>query len=190
MLPEPETIAMNTEREQIIAKIVQASGGQLVSRIRLQKVAYLLEELGEHSGFAYTYHHYGPYSRDLDNAVEDAKAFGLIEEDVKRRHSDGATYSIFRIPSKGDSSSCDKNEPSPYLESAKNKALVERFNNEQIVTLELAATAHWLFKYEKVADWETELKRRKGSKTEEGRLGKALELLRDLNLPPAVMQGA
>ncbi len=185
MKKEGEPTTMSAEREQIVAKIINAAGGQLVSRIRLQKIAYLLEALGEHSGFAYAYHHYGPYSRDLDNAVEDAKVFGLIEEDIGHRLSDGAAYSIFKIKA-----SSGGDVPSQYLDAPEHRELVERFNKEQIVILELAATAHWLCKYEKVADWETEIKRRKGIKTEGGRLDKALGLLKDLNLPPAVMQVA
>jgi hypothetical protein len=66
-------------------------------RVRLQKTVYLLDRLGLNSSFGYEYHHYGPYSRDLDNATADAKAFGMIEENYERRQSDGAMYSIFRL---------------------------------------------------------------------------------------------
>jgi len=44
----------------------------------LQKTIYLLDQLGLNSGFEYQYYHYGPYSRELDNAVLDAMAFRLV----------------------------------------------------------------------------------------------------------------
>ncbi len=188
MKQETEHKAMNAEREQIVARIVHAAGGHLVSRIRMQKVAYLLDQLGEHSGFSYTYHHYGPYSRELDSAIEDAKVLNMIDEVIQHRRSDGASYSVFK--NKQEASSNKDEDATAYLSSPVRQALVKRFNDEQIVILELAATAHWLFKYEQIEDWKTEIQRRKGSKTEEGRLEKALELLKDLNLPPAVSQAA
>ena len=51
---------MMQEREKAVADIVAATGGRLVSRVRLQKLAYLLDQLGARSGFNYIYHHYGP----------------------------------------------------------------------------------------------------------------------------------
>jgi len=59
------------EREQIVAAVVAAARGPLIGRVRLQKTVYLLDRVGLNSGFDYEYHHYGPYSRDLDNATAD-----------------------------------------------------------------------------------------------------------------------
>ena len=59
---------------------------------------YLLDRLGLGSGFSFDYHHYGPFfSRDLDNATADAKAFGLVDERFEQRQSDGATYSVISL---------------------------------------------------------------------------------------------
>ena len=85
------------EREDVVAAVLAAAGGELTGRVRLQKAVYLMDRLGLESGFSFDYHHYGPFSRDLDNATADAKAFGLVEEEFERRQSDGATYSIFRL---------------------------------------------------------------------------------------------
>src|SRR5687768_11461768 len=85
------------DREEHVAAIVDAAGGRLVSRVRLQKIAYLLDQLGMESGFDYQYFHYGPYSRDIDNAILDAKAFDYVVENFDRRQSDGARYSVFEI---------------------------------------------------------------------------------------------
>ena len=85
------------EREDIVAAVVAAAGGTLTGRVRLQKAVYLLDRLGLNSGFGDEYHHYGPYSQDLDNATADAKAFGVLEETYHHRQSDGAMYSVFRL---------------------------------------------------------------------------------------------
>ncbi|HEV7283210.1 MAG TPA: hypothetical protein VGN75_00025 [Kaistia sp.] len=161
-----------------VADIVQAAGGRLVSRIRLQKIAYLLDQLGAHSGFDYTYHHYGPYSRDLDSAVLDAEAFGLVREDLERRQTDGARYSVFNAVGEAGAHEFS------YLGDRKLRSLVKQFASTNITVLELAATAHWLAEAEQVDDWESEIRRRKGSKTAGGRLEEAKGLLAKLGLPP------
>ena len=165
---------MSRELERNVADIVSAAGGRLVSRIRLQKIAYLLDQLGANSGFSYTYHHYGPYSRDLDSAILDAEAFSLVKEAFGRRASDGARYSIFHT-----TQHCDFT----YLQDERLRDLVKNLASENVTVLELAATAHWLKENEKVADWESEIVRRKGSKTANGRLGEAKSLLQKIGLP-------
>lgn len=169
---------MSVEPEQYIADIVCAAGGRLVSRIRLQKIAYLLDQLGAASGFDYTYHHYGPFSRDIDSAVMDAEAFDLIQEKFERRQRDGARYSIFEA--KGDVAT----HTYDALPDARLRDLCRRWAGVPATVLELAATAHWLVQYEHVGDWQDEIVRRKGAKTEKGRLEKALELLKEVGLRP------
>jgi uncharacterized protein YwgA len=164
--------------ERHVADIVQAAGGRLVSRIRLQKIAYLLDQLGASSGFDYTYHHYGPYSRDLDSAVLDAEAFNLVAEEFERRQSDGARYSIFKALADAEDHRFD------CLSDQRLRDLVKRWASTNITVLELAATAHWLSVSERVGDWESEIRRRKGSKTEGGRLDEARRLLAEVGLPP------
>lgn len=168
---------MTTMPEHKIADIVEAAGGRLVSRIRLQKIAYLLDQLGAQSGFDYTYHHYGPYSSDVDSALLDAEAFNLVKEKFGYRQSDGARYSIFEIVEGG------AGHKFGYLHDEKLRGLVTQLASANITVLELAATAHWLVFHEKVADWETEIRRRKGSKTDDGRLEKAKALLAEVHLP-------
>lgn len=167
------------EREEHVAAIVDSAGGKLVSRVRLQKIAYLLDQLGMESGFSYQYHHYGPYSRDLDNAILDAEAFGYVEETFERRQSDGARYSVFesrKVPETNVFGHLDTNEVGQ---------VIRKLADTNVTVLELAATAHWLAAVEKVPDWKKEIVRRKGPKTENNRLDKAIDLLRDLRLPPA-----
>lgn len=167
---------MTIEPEDHVAEIVAAAGGKLVSRIRLQKIAYLLDQIGNRSGFDYVYHHYGPFSRDLENAVLDAEAFELIREEEGRRASDGARYSIF--------TSGENIAEFKVLKDGKLREWTRRLAGENVTVLELAATAHWLVTYEHIQDWETEIRRRKGTKNDGGRLEKAKDLLRQLHLEP------
>jgi uncharacterized protein YwgA len=169
---------MHREAESAVADIVVASGGRLASRVRLQKIAYLLDQLGAKSGFVYSYHHYGPYSRDLDTAIFEAEADGLVEETFEHRKSDGARYSVFVAKHAN-------GEPGfSYLADAALRERARRLASANVTVLELAATAHWLKQGEKFGDWRTEIIRRKGTKTASGRLEEALALLRELGLPP------
>src|SRR6266568_1976340 len=86
------------EGEKLIAEVTHAASGRIVGRVRLQKMFYLLDKLGLESGFDYEYHYYGPYSAALSDAVDDAKAFGLIKENTHHRASDGVRYSVFEEP--------------------------------------------------------------------------------------------
>jgi uncharacterized protein len=179
-----ERASFMIDREEHVVAIVAAADCRLVSRVRMQKIAYLLDQIGMDSGFDYQYHHYGPYSRDLDNAILDAEAFGMVEETFERRQSDGARYSVF---------TCKTMTPSDafgHLGADEARKWVKRFAATNVTVLELAATAHWISFFEEVADWQSEIVRRKGPKTEGGRLQKALELLADLKLVPAVSNAA
>lgn len=161
------------KREHIVASVVKSAGGHLIGRVRLQKIVYLLDQLGLNSEFDYTYHHYGPFSEQLVSAAEDAKAFNLINEDFKYR-PDGMRFSNFELSNAEDSDIV-------YLDDQLRRH-VEYLKNVNSTVLELAATIHWLNNYEKVDDWRVEVIKRKGKKTSNGRLEKSIELLKELNL--------
>ncbi len=167
-------------REDIAAAIVDAAGGKLIGRVRFQKIVYLLDQLGLKSGFEFDYHNYGPYSRNLDNAMADAKAFDLIEEKFGHRASDGARYSVFELK-KG---YCADPEAFGGLGRERAKALVGKFSIQNVTVLELAATIDWLWREEKVSDWKQELSKRKSVKVQGGRLERAVALLTELGLSP------
>ena len=169
---------MTINREDIVTAVVDAAGSTLTSRVRLQKSVYLLDQLGLDSGFDYEYYHYGPYSRELDNATADAKAVGQLKEDYVHRQSDGAMYSIFSV--KGQS----KPEALGHLDPATARRLMDTFVKTNVTVLEIAATVDWLWRFERRKDWQTEVIRRKGVKARPERLAKAIELLEKLDLPP------
>ena len=168
-----------TEREDIVAAVVSAAGGSLTGRVRLQKTLYLLDRLGFQSEFQYEYHHYGPYSRDLDLAVADAKAFDKVEEIFDFRSSDGARFSIFRAVA-GDVPV----DAFGGLGAERTAELVQRFAGTNVTILELAATVDWLWRAEGIRDWKAEITKRKGAKVQNGRLEKAVALLTELGLAP------
>ena len=157
------------EREEIVAVLLKAAGGELVGRVRLQKAVYLLDRLGLESGFHYEYHHYGPFSRDLDNAVADAEALGLVEEEYCRRQVDGARYSIFKRTT--------RNVELPTKIGQLNEEALKRylysFAEVNVTVLELATTANWLAEEEGCNDWKEALCRCKGPTVEGGRLDRA-----------------
>jgi uncharacterized protein YwgA len=168
------------EPEDKVAAVVAAAGGTLVSRVRLQKAVYLLDQLGFSSGFEYEYHHFGPYSRDLDLATGDARALGVVREDIRHRVNDGASYSAFVLTDPRSA----KNEALGKLGRTRVEELVRKFAETHVTVLELAATVDWLWRYEEFANWRTEVGRRKPMKVGSGRLERAITLLRELGLPP------
>lgn len=170
---------MTIEPEDMVADIVAAADGRIVSRIRLQKIFYLLDKLGASSGFSFSYYHYGPYSRDLDTAVLDAKAFDKVTETFGQRASDGARYSIFEISPR------HTGHYFTFLKDERLRTRVQSLAGAEVTVLELAATAFWLKNEEKVPDWKAELVRRKGAKARADRLQAATRLLGQLGLEPA-----
>jgi uncharacterized protein len=169
---------MSVEREHIVASVVAKADKHVTSRVRLQKSFYILDQLGFKSGFDYEYYHYGPYSRDLDLATSDAKAFELLEENYGYRQSDGARYSIFT------SKEAAKAEVFTTLAEDRVAALMKTFVETNVTILELAATIDWLWRFEKIRDWKSEIKKRKPVKAKDERLSKAVELLTSLQLAP------
>ena len=167
-----------TALDSLVADVIAAAGGEIVGRIRLQKILYLLEQQGLNAKGAFRYHHYGPYSRVLDDALDRAKALKGVTEDVGFR-KDGAAYSIFRVS--------ERQVPNKIggIETDTVRRLISLMKPYAATVLEIAATIHWLVNVEKIADWREELASRKGVKAEGGRTQLALTLLAHLRLAPA-----
>lgn len=163
-----------------IPRLLEIAGGEIVGKVRLQKVVYLLDQLGMNSGFSYDYHHYGPFSAELADQLDEDVVFGRVVEVPMRRAIDGVPYSAYRA------SNFDNKKPDKIgdvaIEMA--KAALAVLQQRSATILELAATIHWLRAVEGVEDWRNELFRRKGAKTDNGRTDKALDLLKELGLAP------
>jgi uncharacterized protein len=171
-----------TMPDELVADVIAAADGEIIGRIRLQKIFYLLEQAGLGSKLPFHYHHYGPYSRDLDDALGDAQAFHGVQEKIRHRHVDGMPYSVFSL---SPDSSFESRKKFGRIGLDKARALIQLMKEPSSTVLELAATIHWLAKKEKVSDWRAEVVRRKGVKTERGRLNEAIRLLERLGMPIA-----
>src|SRR5438477_13135495 len=76
------------------ANVIRDAGGRIVGKTRLQKIAYFLEVAGLGEGFAFGYRHYGPYSEELNLALQLGDLMGVLKEQ-EREASWGGRYSIF-----------------------------------------------------------------------------------------------
>lgn len=165
-----------------IPSLLRAAGGEIVGKVRLQKTVYLLDQMGMDSGYSYEYHHYGPYSAELADSVDDAVVFDQVQETSKRRASDGVPYSVFKTSPEVGVTGSQKTLGHLAMDKARDAlTAMERYS---ATVLELAATIHWLANVERVSDWRVELLRRKGAKADQGRDGEALQLLKQLGLSP------
>ena len=65
-----------------ILDLLRANDGHIDNRITIQKCAYLLQRKGapDFATAEFAYHHYGPYSRDVSEALQELVATGLIDE--------------------------------------------------------------------------------------------------------------
>jgi uncharacterized protein len=163
--------------DDLVVGTVALAGGELVGRIRVQKVIYLLDQLGLDSGVTFEYHHYGPYSEAVSDAITDAKFWSHLEEDVKFRSADGAPYSTFKTSS-------ETPDKLGNLDVDNARHYLGKFAEYSSTVLELAATVHWLAFVEKVPNWRAEIEVRKAGKTNNGRLEQALSLLTKIGLAP------
>ncbi len=151
--------------------IVAAAGGELAGRTRLQKSGYLLEVAGVGAGFDFSYHYYGPYSEELAIAAADAAALRFLSVEPARSQS-GLPYEIFRTTrahSETDSSRLERRQTI--------LAILDRYDS---ISLELAATAHYLSENGFGQDPWTETKKRKSGKATEDRVRKAKQVLGDV----------
>ena len=121
-----------------------------------------------------------PFSEELVEVVEEDVVFGRLSAEQRRR-ADGVPFVIYKPLHH------DHDEKSRLLVgSLRIKAALAAMQNHSATVLELAATIHWLAFVEQVESWRIELVRRKGVKTEQGRMDEALNLLQEIGLAPAV----
>ncbi len=122
--------------------IVNACGGEIVGRVRLQKLAYLAERIGCKFGFEFQYYHYGPFSEDLVNDINNAIVEKEITEEIKETVNGSRKYSIFKLPTPSNNKDSD-NHRTKFLKKAK---------NIETLYLELLATALFLHEEDATID--------------------------------------
>ncbi len=153
-----------------VRQIIEASGGSVVGKTRLQKIAYLLEAGGVGYGFEFDYHYYGPYSEELATATQDAQALGLIAASVDAGRSGVVTFGL-------PEGTAPSGEDAAF---SKRRNFLAKLSDYDTTTLELAATADFLAKNGFRRDPWLETKRRKTIKASEERITKAKRLLTEL----------
>jgi len=69
------------ENALMLARAI-AAAGQVQGRVKLQKIAYLMQSLNLGISYDdYVVHHYGPYSSSLASDIDYLKKIGVIEEE-------------------------------------------------------------------------------------------------------------
>jgi len=114
--------------------LVSRSGD--VGKIQLQKLAYFLQEsYGIPLGYTFRMHHYGPYSRELDNDLLKLRLMGFV--DVR---PDDSGYGFHVTPCEAETSW--PNALAPY-ESELGDAIA-KLGNLPASLLEIQATIHYV----------------------------------------------
>lgn len=103
-------------------------------RKRLQKIIYIMQQLGYDFGCEYTYCHYGPYSPQLQMKIDRMCQYGLINETV---HSSTYEYS----QTDRGQELCETLEKASLMEHYNIPVdLIKKLINNDVNLLELAST--------------------------------------------------
>ena len=163
---------MIKERFRWLAGVIAAHPDREVyGRTRLQKTMKLLQRLDLPTDYTYKIFFYGPYSDGVQADIGLLEAFRLVTEDL-RCARDGTPYYVLRAAPEA-----AMPEMAPY------QPAIDLMSGASVVVLELAAT------YDSFREMGSDhaeavqrLRRKKGSKCDEGNQEKALELLVALGL--------
>jgi len=156
----------------LAAAIAAHKDRKVVGRTRLQKEIRLLQRLGYPTEYTYTLFFYGPYSEGLHAEIRLLQAFGLVTEEEKSSQQGDKYFVLTASPE------------AVMAETADFQRYIDLMQDADPVVLELAAT-YDMFRAMK-SDHEqamTRLRRKKGTKCDNGNDAKALKLLGELGLP-------
>ena len=71
------------ETHEFVLLVLQAVGGEIQGKTKLQKTVYFLGILTDHlEGLGYRAHFYGPYSDEVSDAVTILKTIGVLDQNV------------------------------------------------------------------------------------------------------------
>ena len=165
-------------RMLIDGKLVEASGGDIDTRIRIQKVAFLLALKGyrHFRAHSFTYHHFGPFSREISDAVQSAVSGGLLEE-REEKFTDGTKKYSYHLSEAGRAYADEEVLGDKMLD------YVLAFKEQHWRALELAATVAYLESRKRSASRDDAFALAKKLKPETAPFAdKAKKILEDLNL--------
>lgn len=163
---------MGMENCRWLAGLIAAHpDGKVVGRTRLQKEVKLLQSLGFPTDYSYTIHFYGPYSEGLHSDIGLLEVMGHVTEE-EHFSQDGSPYYIITAEP-----GVDRSDVEEY------QGKIDEMHAADAVVLELAAT------YDAFRDTGADhdealrrLRRKKGSKCDNGNEKAALDLLKNLGL--------
>jgi uncharacterized protein len=157
----------------LAAAIAAHEDGKVVGRTRLQKEIKLLQRKKFPTDYSYTIHFYGPYSEALQTEIGMLESLGLVSEQPQTAQ-DGSPYFILQSLA---------GAASPYVIRPFQK-YIELMEDSDLTALELAATYDMFRATGSDHKEATErLRRKKGKKCDDGNEEKAIELLKQLDLP-------
>jgi uncharacterized protein YwgA len=162
---------MRLEKFRYLAGVIAAHPNrQVVGRTRLQKTVKLLQRLGFPTDYGYMSFFYGPYSEGVQFDIGLLEHFGLVKEE-RRQGSEKPYYVMTAV------------ESAKLPELKKFQKFIDILSDTDATVLELAATYDSYRERGDDHDIALErVRRKKGSKCDEGRLDSALQLLRTLGL--------
>lgn len=147
-----------------VKELIELAGGSLIGKTRLQKTVYLLEAKSVGFGFDFRYHYYGPYSEALATATTDAIALDLIRAEL-HPSTFGIPYVSYHATHAADSKRDRRHQ------------ILNLLKEYDAVTLELAATSHFLSLRGFASNHWEETIRRKREKATPARVEQAKQLL-------------
>ena len=164
------------EKYRCLAAVIAAHPGrQMVGRTRLQKTVKLLQRLGAPMDYDYMIHFYGPYSEGVQSDIGLLEKLGLVKEEV-RQAQDGSPYFILQATD-------EAKEFANVNELEEFRPAIEIMSETDSVVLELAATYDaFLESGDDHGTATARVRRKKGTKCDDGRLAEALKLLKKLGL--------
>jgi uncharacterized protein YwgA len=120
--------------------LIDCAGGKIDTRIRVQKEAFLLaaSNVGDFDHSTFVYYHFGPYSREISDALQFATSSGFISESREPGAGEGVKYS-YTLTKEGRQFLAEAGSPKEA-----EMALVKIMDKYHWRALELAATARFL----------------------------------------------
>ena len=131
------------EQVQVAAVLVGVlrESGKLSGRIRVQKIAYLLQQKGaaELGSIEFAYHHYGPFADEIANVLSGAVRTGIITEKAESFDDEWQRYEYSLGPAESRYASILSQKTAGLI-----KDVVEASKDLHWRVLELAATVLFL----------------------------------------------
>jgi uncharacterized protein YwgA len=153
------------ETREFVLLVLQAVGGEIQGKTKLQKTVYFLGILTDHlEGLGYRAHFYGPYSDEVAGAVTLLKAIGVVDQNVVGGRSvDEAGFEVrrydFRLNAQGQKLAAAKAKQYPEVRK-RLEAATQTFNQAgdlDYMLLSVAAKTYFMLGQKKGEATEAEL---------------------------------